>query len=150
MNALQALVGNRILWTCLAAWFLAQVLKIPRVWLKEKRFSWKILFELGGMPSSHSATVSALATSIGIIRGFDSPEFAISSILAMIVMTDASGVRRAVGNHAIKINEMLDELIHNGDLNKTVERLKEILGHTPFQVLIGMLLGIAVALIAIR
>jgi len=109
-----------------------------------------LFLELGGMPSSHSSTVCALATSVGIIKGCSSVDFAISCIFAMIVMTDASGVRRAVGDQAIKINEILEELIYNNDLNKTIEKINEILGHTPVQVLMGMLLGIAVAFAIVR
>lgn len=97
----------------------------------------------GGMPSSHAALVVALATGVGREMGWESTEFAIALILALIVMYDAAGVRRAVGNQAEVLNKLLDEVVHKGEFRE--ERLKELLGHTPKEVLAGALVGIVVA-----
>ena len=101
------------------------------------------------MPSSHSAIVSALSASIGLVNGFNSSEFAISFVVAVVVMTDAAGVRRAAGKQATQINHIVEELIESGDFTGTGEKLKELLGHTPLEVFMGMLLGILLAFLVI-
>jgi acid phosphatase family membrane protein YuiD len=140
------LITNRVLMTCVAAWFIAQALKVLFYYILEKRWDLNRMFGLGGMPSSHSAVVCALATAVGVSRGFYSPEFAISFVLASVVMTDAAGVRRAAGKQAALINRIVKELIEEGK-GLTHETLKELLGHSPFEVLIGALLGILIAVI---
>ena len=141
------LFQNRVLLACLIAWLTAQLFKVLPGFLRTKKFDFKrFLYGLGGMPSSHSATVSALCVSCGMARGFDSVEFAITLILALIVMSDASGIRRAAGKQAQKINQLMQEVFQNdGTING--DKLLELLGHSPFEVLIGALLGVLVAII---
>ena len=146
MRYIQELVANRVLWTGAVAWLIAQLLKVVFTALLEKRLDFTRLLGLGGMPSSHSAVVCALAASTGVARGFYSVEFAICCLMAMVVMTDAAGVRRAAGRQAAVINKIVQDMIANGQ-GLTNERLKELLGHTPFEVLIGALLGILIGFI---
>lgn len=147
MNQLILLTGNKIILSSVTAWLIAQLLKTLIHLYLTKSFVAERLVGGGGMPSSHSATVCALATSSGILYGTGSFEFAVTLILAMIVMYDAIGVRRETGIQAKILNEMMD--IFNS-MNKnltTEEKLKEFVGHTPFQVLCGAILGIATAFI---
>lgn len=147
-------MGNYFIIICaVSAWFLAQILKVFTGVFKLKTFSLiELLFGTGGMPSSHSAVVSALAISCGIKEGFDSPAFAISAILAMIVMRDAMGMRRQVGEHAKVINKLFKNLSESlNDPELTGKALEELAGHTPLQVFAGMVLGaiLPVAMMAI-
>jgi acid phosphatase family membrane protein YuiD len=119
---------------------LVQVWKFISLLIFERKVDWRMLWAPGGMPSSHSALVSATSVSVGINSGWGSSEFAIATALAMIVMYDAAGIRQAAGRHARMINRILDELLSGEPF--TEERLREILGHTPFQVIIGCLVGI--------
>ncbi len=135
-----ALLANRTLWASLFTWGLVQAWKFVSVLLFEHKVDWHMLWAPGGMPSSHSALVSALAMSVAINSGLGSTEFAIAVVLAMIVMYDAAGIRRAAGQHAMMINRILDELLSGAPI--TDERLREILGHTPFQVVVGSLFGL--------
>ena len=149
MRYIQEILSNRVLLIAVTAWMAAQLAKIIFTAIIEKRWTWswtQLFFGLGGMPSSHSATVTSLATAIGIAKGFHSPEFALSAMLAFITMTDAAGVRRAAGRQAVVLNQLVKDLIDVGK-SPTKEKLKEMLGHTPFEVVIGALLGILVALI---
>jgi len=124
------------------AWITAQLLKFIIVNIRERRINLLVLIQAGGMPSSHSATVSALATAIGFQRGFASPEFAIAAILAFIVMYDASGVRRAAGEQAKRINMLTQDYL---DFEEDMQaQLKELLGHTPPEVFGGAVLGILI------
>ncbi|MDI6704210.1 MAG: divergent PAP2 family protein [bacterium] len=113
--------------------------------IKNKKIDFRILVGTGGMPSSHSATVVALATAVGRIEGFRSSIFIVTSIVAIIIMTDAIGVRRAAGEQAKILNRMVDDLYREGKIKET--RLKELLGHTPIEVIIGALFGIIVAVL---
>lgn len=124
------------------AWFLAQFGKVAICRMQEKRWDFMLMFSSGGMPSSHSAFVTALATQIGILDNFDSPLFALSCVFAFITMFDAMNVRRSVGIHARELN-MLRNLVY-GSSGENVDPIKEILGHSPFQVLAGFLLGLTV------
>lgn len=139
------------MWVSLAAWFLAQAAKILLSFLLEKKWDFNLLVSSGGFPSSHTAIVCALAISIGKVEGWDSALFAISVALAVIVMYDAAGVRRAAGNHARVINYLVEWMRqHQADrlaYNLQVERLKELIGHTPFEVFGGAILGCAIGLI---
>jgi acid phosphatase family membrane protein YuiD len=137
---------NRIIATSVLAWFIAQALKVLFVLISEKRFDFSRFVGSGGMPSSHTAFIVSLAVSVALTRGFNSVEFAISFAIAMVVMYDASGVRRAAGQQARILNKLVYEWRQN-DLIFVEEQLKELLGHTPFEVLIGALLGITVALL---
>lgn len=138
--------GNRILDVVFVAWFIAQFYKVVSSIFLEKKFNIKRLWETGGMPSSHSSTVSSLTTSVGIAYGMKSPLFAIAIVFSGIVMYDAAGIRRAAGKHAGIINTLLDKFASKIGERIHDERLKELLGHTPFEVLTGATLGIVVSL----
>ena len=140
---------NKILIIGGIAWICSQVLKTVIHLIIHKRFVWERLFGDGGMPSSHSATVSAVAVATGLNCGWDSPLFAVAAILAMIVMHDAMGVRQETGKQARVINSMMELLNSMGRGELTPEEtLKEFVGHTRRQVIIGSGLGILIALIA--
>ncbi len=149
MNWFYDLTSNYVLISGATAWIVAQLLKCLTGVFKIKKFSiTELLFGTGGMPSSHSAAVCALATACGISFGLDSAYFAISAVLAIIVMRDAMGMRREVGKHAKALNVIFQEFFksekHPEDLKKTQ---KELVGHTPLQVFAGVATGIAVALL---
>lgn len=147
MRYVQEMLSNRVLWVGVLAWFSAQMMKIVLTAVIERRWDFsRLFFGLGGMPSSHSAVVCSLATSAGIARGFYSVEFAMCVILAFIVMTDAAGVRRSAGKQAAVLNRIVQDMVAAGEW-PTTEKLKEMLGHTPFQVVIGGLLGVLIALL---
>lgn len=136
---------NRILMTAISAWALAQILKAVISYFILKEFSVERLIGAGGMPSSHSALVVSLATAVGIIDGTASPFFAISVVFAGIVMYDATGVRQAAGNHARVINQIVRQLRYEHTLDDV--SLKELLGHTPVEVIAGAVLGFIVAFV---
>lgn len=136
---------NYIFWTSAAAWFIAQSIKVTMGVFREKRFNFRWFVGTGGMPSSHAAGVSSLATSIGITYGFDSALFAAVVIFTMIVLFDAQGVRRATGTQAEILNKMLDDIYWKKRLDE--DQLKELIGHTPVEVFAGMFLGIFVSLL---
>src|SRR5712692_5352684 len=133
------LAVNRVLWAALIPWGLAQLIKVPLHYLLHREWDWGLLLSTGGMPSSHSALVTGAFIAVGLQEGFNSPLFAIAFVLAMIVVYDATGVRRAAGDHARVINLMIDELLTGHPLAE--KELKEVLGHTPREVLGGILLG---------
>lgn len=139
---------NDVLWIPFIAWLAAQLFKTVIYLIVEKKFDIKRLFGDGGMPSGHSATVSALAVMCGYVCGIDSPIFALSAILMIIVMKDAMGVRREAGKQAVSIKELAD-IINQAFAGKTeeirTEKLKELVGHTPMQVFFGFITGIAVS-----
>jgi acid phosphatase family membrane protein YuiD len=137
------LMQNRVLLSCLTAWFIAQTIKITLTLYKDKKLDLTRFVGSGGMPSSHTSFVMSLATSVGKINGWDSSNFAISIAFAFIVMYDAAGVRRAAGNQAKVLNIIIEDLAQRKPLGE--EKLKELLGHTPKEVLVGALLGIIVA-----
>ncbi len=151
MQYLTALSQNAPLMCAVINWFVAQVLKTFLHTIVTRSFIPERLVGTGGMPSSHSATVCGLATAIFMKEGPQSAEFAVAAILAGVVMYDALGIRRQAGKHAQIINEMIE----NVDSFQTIdweslspdERLKEFLGHTPLQVLMGMILGIVLSLL---
>lgn len=142
--SLEAFITNFPAMCTLVAWFFAQFLKVVVTLFKEKVFKPKILlFSLGGMPSSHSASVCALWTACAIEYGFGSAEFAITGLLAMVVMTDAMGVRWETGEQSKIINKLVKE-IFTGTSEEAETALKELVGHTPIQVFVGAFVGIAV------
>ncbi len=145
MNFLYELTHNMIFMSAVLGWFIAQVLKTVIYMFINKKFVAERMVGSGGMPSSHSATVCALATAAGMTYGGSSFEFAISVILAIIVMHDAMGVRRETGIQARVINEMLEAFTNMGKEMSPEEKLKEFVGHTPLQVLAGAILGILIA-----
>jgi len=138
------IIQNKIFLATILAWLIAQVLKIILYARKQRRINFRLLLGSGGMPSSHSATVMALCIAVGRIEGWDTSLFIISLIFAIIIMTDAVGVRRAVGQQARILNIMVDELYEKGTISE--QRLKELLGHTPVEVFVGAGLGILIAL----
>jgi hypothetical protein len=144
---MEALLENRILWVTLLAAGLAQLLKWIEVALSQHRLDFRRLFETGGMPSSHSAAVAALTTGLGMKYGLQSPFFTISVVFAVIVIYDATGIRRAAGEHAEVLNELVDELNHLLRDGFRSQNLKTLLGHTYPQALVGIVLGIVLALI---
>lgn len=127
------------------AWLVAQLLKVLQGVVAHKRFNFRWLFDTGGMPSSHSSSVSALATTVGLYYGFGSIPFLITLIFTIITLFDAAGVRRSVGKQAGVLNKMLDDLYQKGQVPET--RLKELLGHTPIEVFAGAFLGAVISLI---
>jgi len=131
----------------IAACLIAQVLKIPVELGTHGKLNLRAFVETGGMPSAHSAFVTALATGVGQTLGWASPEFAIAVVFAVIVMYDAAGVRQAAGKQARVLNQIIDEFFQ-GEHQFTEMRLKELLGHTPFQVIVGSILGVAISWIA--
>jgi acid phosphatase family membrane protein YuiD len=141
------ILNNQVLLVALMACLAAQGLKLVVELVQNGKVSLRSLVSTGGMPSAHSALVSALATGVGQAKGWSSTEFAIACLFAVIVMYDAAGVRQAVGIQARILNQILDEMFQEGkQLNE--ERLKELLGHTPFQVLVGLTLGIGISFCA--
>ena len=129
----------------LVVWILAQLLKVLLGIFREKRFNFRWLVGTGGMPSSHAAGASALATSVGLEYGFNSPLFAVAAAFAMVTMFDAQGVRRATGYQATILNKMMDDIYWKGQIEE--QRLKELVGHTPIEVLAGCAFGIICSMI---
>lgn len=145
MNFAQ-IFGNYVFWAAMAAWILAQILKPPVGYLRTRQWDWALLLRAGGMPSSHSALVAATAHAIGLLDGFGTPLFAIAVTLAIVVIYDATGIRRQAGKHAELINAIVKDLREgHPPTHETQEQLKEVLGHTPVEALAGTLLGIAIA-----
>jgi len=142
---LSGLLANQPLLVAVAATVFAQLLKLVIVVLTERRWAFARLLETGGMPSSHSAAVSALAVSMGLQYGWESPHFAIAAVFGSIVMYDATGIRRAAGLQAELINELVSELGHLFDEGFKPQALRTLLGHTYPQVIVGAILGIVVA-----
>lgn len=137
--------GWEVVIAFVAANLIAQTVKIITVGFKKKTFKWTILFATGGMPSSHSSTVTAMATTVGLIDGFDSTTYAMAICFATVVMFDAAGLRRNASKQAMVLNRMIKQLIApDNDVSRV--KLKEFLGHTPTEVLVGALLGVAVSL----
>ena len=147
MNWFLDMVTNPFLLTSLSGWAVAQVLKVVINAVVYKSYDWRRLFGDGGMPSGHSATVSSLACITGLVYGLSSFEFAFTMILAIIVCHDAMGVRMETGKQAMILNEIIDsvDIIFSDEVAEV--KLKEMVGHTPFQVLAGIALGIVDAIV---
>jgi uncharacterized protein len=135
--------SNPVLITALVAWGLAQLIKVPLEYVRHKTWDWALLLRAGGMPSSHSALVAACAHSTGLFYGFDSPIFALAAVIAMVVIYDATGIRRQAGKHAEIINTMMRDLAHGHPLRE--EQLREVLGHTPLEAVGGTIFGVVIA-----
>ncbi len=148
MTPLAQLLQNQVLWVTLAAWLVAQTIKILLEIQRQHHFDVRWIIGTGGMPSAHSAGVSALAAGVGLKMGFHTAGFAVALIFALVTMFDAQGVRRAAGRQAIVLNKIIDELYVSGQISE--ERLKELLGHTPIEVLIGGLIGCFMAVLMCR
>ena len=145
---LTSLLSNRPLLSAVAAWAIAQVLKMVLFAVLERQINWRRLIDTGGLPSAHSAFVTGLATGVGVADGLGSSTFAIASVFALIVMYDALSLRREAGKHADVLNELLLLSIIQEAFQER-EALKELLGHTPLEVLAGAALGIATALLLV-
>ncbi|MBE6947138.1 MAG: divergent PAP2 family protein [Ruminococcaceae bacterium] len=141
MGWLVDVVTNPFLMTSIGAWFIAQVIKTILHFIIYRKLDFKRMYGDGGMPSGHSATVASLAMMCGLSFGFRSVQFALGMVFAIVVCHDAAGVRRETGKQAVVLNELLESLSTGKDVN-----LKEWVGHTPFQVFVGVLIGIGVAL----
>lgn len=139
-----AVFQNKALMAGLIAWLLAQIIKLPLDYLYTRKWNWALLLTTGGMPSSHSSLLTATTLGIGLYHGFDNPVFAIAVAITMVVVYDAAGVRRQAGIHAQRINVLFNELLHGHMLNE--KDLREVLGHTPLEVIGGILLGFIVAI----
>ncbi len=137
---------NRVFLIPVLSWAFAQTIKVALGVYREHRFNFKWFVGTGGMPSSHAAGVSALATTVGLTRGFTSTVFGITLIFSLIVMFDAQGVRWATGRQAEVLNRIVDDVYARHELKE--ERLKELLGHTPVEVLAGAFLGALLAILA--
>jgi len=136
--------GYEVLTIGISSAFFAQVIKFILFTAKNKKINFKIFSTTGGMPSSHSAGVVALSTAAGLLEGFDSTVFAVSLGFAMIIMYDAAGLRRAAGKTAACLNRMMEDFYYH-DLQSVGGKLKELLGHTPFEVFVGAIFGIVYA-----
>jgi hypothetical protein len=133
---------------CVAGWLVSSLLKIPVYYFVHRKVNFARAFGTGGMPSSHAATMTATTLAIGLFSGFAHPAFAIAVAISMIVIYDAAGVRREAGYHAEALNKLVDELFA---ISKTPlvdqKRMKEMLGHTPIEVVGGVLTGLATTLV---
>ena len=135
----------RYLLAPIVAWAIAQAAKVTLTSVRERRLNLRVLAETGGMPSSHSAIVMGLTTAVGKYAGLTSPEFAIALIFTFVVMYDAAGLRRAAGRQAEVLNRLVEDLVHMRGVQEA--RLRELLGHTPMEVLVGAVIGLAVGLV---
>jgi acid phosphatase family membrane protein YuiD len=136
------LVHNQILVIALCTWAITQTAKVLIILIQEKRLAWNFFISSGGMPSAHSATVCSLATSIAMTLGVSSTYFSIAVVLAVIVIYDATGVRQSVGQHSVVLNRLVKEFSFRKPKPDLEKDLKEFIGHTPIQVLVGAGLGI--------
>lgn len=143
MNALTQIFTSKIFYVTTITWVIAQGMKVLISWIRHHKIDFRLFVGTGGMPSSHSALVSCLATTIGLETGWNSPVFLLALGMALIIMSDAAGVRRAAGQQAKILNEIMDDLYESRPVGQ--KRLKELLGHTPIQVFVGSFLGIAIA-----
>lgn len=135
----------RYLLAPLVAWTIAQATKVIYTSVRQRRLNLRVLAETGGMPSSHSAIVMGLAASVGKYSGVSSAAFAIALIFSLVVMYDAAGVRRAAGRQAEILNRLVEDLVHMRGVQE--QKLRELLGHTPVEVLVGAVLGVAVGIV---
>ena len=143
-NVLLALITNKCLVSAFVAWGIAQVIKVPLEYFIHHEWNWHLLLSAGGMPSSHSALVTGVTVAIGQILGYGSPLFAMAVVMSAVVIYDATGVRRQAGDHARVLNLMIEELLTGHPLAE--KELKEVLGHTPREVVAGIALGVIVAI----
>jgi acid phosphatase family membrane protein YuiD len=140
----QQLIHNQMLITALAAWFLSGLLKLPIEYIITKKWNLGLFFAPGGMPSAHSALVTATMLSVGLYDGFNTAAFVIAFTLMMVVLYDAAGVRRQAGYHAEKINAIINALLAGDPISG--EELNEVLGHTPREVIAGVFTGALIAI----
>ncbi len=145
---MKSLLTNRLLWIPLATWLLVQIFKmiveIFTAKAENRKINFRRIIGAGGMPSSHTACITSLATSIGVAEGFGSHLFALASVFCFIVMYDAAGVRRASGKQAAVLNKIIET---DGEKINVSEKLVELIGHSPFEVFVGALVGILIGLL---
>ncbi len=139
------LLSNRVFVCAMTAWIIGQSIKLPLDYLLNHRWNWSVMINPGGMPSSHSALVTATALSIGIYFGFGTPLFGLAIALAMVVVYDATTIRRQAGLHAKALNEIMQEVFAGRPVPE--KKLREVLGHTPFQAIAGIALGILIVVV---
>ena len=137
---------NKIFLTTLSAWLIAQTLKVFIGVVQKRRLDFRLFVGTGGMPSSHVAGASCLATAVGLECGFNSVYFALAASFAIVVMFDAQGVRRATGRQARILNKITDDIYWQGKIHEG--RLRELVGHTPLEVIAGFLVGVLIAVLA--
>ncbi len=142
---MNSIAANICFWSALAAWTFAQSVKMASRFAVTRKIDFGILVSTGGMPSAHTAMVCALATQVGLIEGFGSPLFAVTVAFASIVMFDAQSVRRAAGQQARLLNQIVEELFKEHHLSE--HKLAELLGHTRMEVFVGMITGVLVSLL---
>ena len=142
---LYEIITNKVLVGPICAWAVAQLLKVFVTLAQKKRLDLRYLVISGGMPSAHSAMVTALATSVAVTQGLGSAAFGIATILALVVLYDAAGVRQSVGQQSAILNRIVQELRDRRPIAELERDLREFIGHTPFQVIAGAVLGIIVA-----
>ncbi len=144
--SLTGIFQNPVFIGCITASMIAQILKLPLEYLRTKKWDWSLIFSTGGMPSSHSAAVTAAAVGVGHYVGFDTPLFGLAFAVAMVVVYDATNIRRQAGFHAQQINHIIEE-IFAGRVKPADEfdELREVLGHSPIEAVGGIVLGILVS-----
>jgi hypothetical protein len=140
------IIKNKIFMTTVSAWLIAQAVKVFIGVVRQRRFDFRWFVGTGGMPSSHAAGASCLATAIGLEYGFSSVYFALAAAFAIVVMFDAQGVRRATGRQAGILNKISEDIYWRGKFDEG--KLRELIGHTPIEVIAGFLLGVVIALLA--
>lgn len=140
------IIKNKIFMTTLSAWIIAQTVKVTIGVIREKRFDFRWFVGTGGLPSSHAAGASCLATAIGLEYGFNSVYFALAASFAIVVMFDAQGVRHSTGKQARILNKIMEDIYWQGKIQEN--RLWELVGHTQVEVIVGFLLGVTIALLA--
>lgn len=145
MIYIQQFFSNKLIGVAALSWAVAQIIKIIIDLVENRTLDLRLITSSGGMPSSHTSFVTSLGFSVGFTEGFDTPFFAICFVLAMVVMYDAAGVRRAAGKQAAVLNIIMDRMENRG--LKIDVKLKELLGHTPVEVGAGAVLGFVVAFI---
>ena len=145
MSSVFDIFSNRVLWAALLSWLVAQTIKVALAVRRKHRFDVRWFLGTGGMPSAHSAGVSSLAVGVGLRVGFETALFAVALMLALVTMFDAQGVRRAAGRQAIVLNQIVDEIYARGEISQ--QKVMELLGHTPVEVLVGALIGCFMAVL---
>jgi len=144
LEPLSQIFGSKIFYVTTFAWVFAQGMKVLLYYFRRHKINFRLFVGTGGMPSSHSTLVSCLAATIGLETGWNSPVFLLALGMALVIMTDAAGVRRAAGLQAKLLNEIVDDLYASKPFPH--KQLKELLGHTPVQVLVGAAIGVGIAL----
>ena len=139
------IIKNKIFITTLSAWLVAQTIKVIIGVIRQRRFDFRWFVGTGGIPSSHAAGASCLATAVGFEYGFNGVYFALAASFAIVVMFDAQGVRRSTGKQAQILNKIMEDIYWQGRIQEN--RLRELVGHTPFEVIVGFLLGVTIAVL---